>query len=205
MKFDEGAWRDIAGSRWKYLARMQPYVTVRAFVESYSPIEKTNYTTKTALTKLEPEFQLEVLTALVAKSEEMLSHSKTRSHSFNIYRMDRDEFAEMARQVPCEKSAELMMQWLTEKAEDHAKRVSRTKSLANSNQLPEQHLIALANSSDANLRKLVLPAIEKLPTPNRRVILKQLLSDRDPSVKKEAEDVQTMLDAIRNQTYPKRN
>ncbi len=203
-KFDEGAGRVIIGNRWKYLARMQPYVTVKAFVESYSPIEKTNYTTKTALTKLEPEFQLEVLTALVAKSNEMLSHSKTRSHSFNIYRMDRDEFAEMARRVPCEKSAELMMQWLSETAEDHAKRVSRTKSLANSNQLPDQHLIALANSNDAILRVLVLPAIEKFPTPNRRVILKQLLSDSEPSVKKEASAIQARLDAIRNKTYPMR-
>ncbi|MBL4886539.1 MAG: HEAT repeat domain-containing protein [Planctomycetaceae bacterium] len=195
---------EVMKKRWEYLVRMQPNASVEQFVESYQPEPRSRFSAD-ILTQLESELQLEVLSGLVLETERLINEINSDRSITSIRKAERDNYAEMARLVPCEKSAALMIQWLSEQADDRGRRVARIESLINSNRLPDQQLNAIADAEDAELRVLVLPGIEKLPTPTRQAILKKLLSDHDPAVQQQAVKVQEKLEAIRNSPHPSRD
>ncbi|MDA1051729.1 MAG: HEAT repeat domain-containing protein [Planctomycetota bacterium] len=198
------SWSQAPGARWKYLARLQPHGTVEPFVASYRKYCDERCP-KTELIQLEPNFQFEVLTALVVEANRLLAETEPNSSPHSIRQANRDEFAEMVRKIPCDKSAALLIEWLDEETDEHKNRIRRTRQLIEGNQLPAQQLSALADSDDPAVRSMVFSGIEQQATPQGRAILKQLLTDNDDTVRAQATDLHAKLEELRSQTLPKRD
>lgn len=199
---DESSGAEAPNVRWKYLARMQPNVEVKHFVASYRPYCDERCS-KQELAKLEPDLKFKVLTALVAEADRLLGELNPDARSYSIRQANRDDFADMARQVACQDSADLLIEWLAEQSSERENRLRQTERLAEADRLPDEHVVALAKS-DVSLRVLVLSAIEQRPTPLRRALLEQLLSDSDTLVRQQSQEVHARLEELRRQTLPRR-
>lgn len=192
------SWSQASTVRWKYLTRLQPYCQVQDFVASYTPYcdERCN---KTELLILEPHLQLEVLTALVKEADRLINEAKPESSAYYIRQANRDDFAQMARRVSCEESAELLVKWLTEETEEQEQRISRTEQFIEHGQIPDLQLARLAQASDVRLRSLALAGIEQHPTPARRETLKRLEGDEEAQIKAQAALARAAIEAMRDE------
>ena len=189
--------------RWSYLVRQQPYCDVDDFVASYRPYGDERCP-KQVLTQLDPEFQYEVLMALLHEADDLVSESKSGTSSHGIRDANRNDFAEMARMVPCEASAVMMMAWLSESPGDEARRVERIRRAGDASQLSDHHLQALADAGEPRFRELALASIQRQPTRERRAILRRLEEDNDPEVRDQAKVVRDHLESIRHSPLPRR-
>ncbi len=176
------AWSEASGVRWKYLVRMQPHCTADQFITAYRPYcdERCN---KDELRQLEPKLQFKVLSGLAQESKRLTDEAKSGTSSYQIRNANHQDFVNMMHQVPCEESAAALMAWM-----DGTKngRSNGAPPFPDANRLPIQQLRAVVKSESAALRRLVLPAVERRPTPDRRALLQTLSNDSDASLRSDA-------------------
>lgn len=177
--------------RWEYLRRLAPNAPVDLFVEAYVPYcdHRCN---KTPLTHLEPEFQFDVLTALIEKSDQLIAQVKKHSNPHGIRSANQEEFVSMRQQIDCQRSVDALMQWI-DSHEKPSETIYLLRHRIESDRFPLSHLRALANSSDPSVQELVLRSIEQKPTPLRRALLERLLDSNNESVREKSVELQAKL------------
>lgn len=176
-------------ARWDYLARMQPHCTPEMFAKVYRRFydeTRTAYGAGQVLKKLEPELHFQVLASVVEVAKELASHAKPGTSAHSVRQTNANELAQSLLAVPCDTAARKMVVWLKEDLKKQKNRMAYVNRLSQTASLSSHHLKRLIAADDPKIRRLVLPAIKILPTPEHRQILDTLLMDEDDSVSKEA-------------------
>ena len=188
--------------RWEYLQRLGEIADVDLFVAAYVPYcdHRCN---KTPLAKLEPEFQFNVLTALINESEVLIGQVKEHSGPHQIRGANHEDFVSLRMQTDCRQSVDVMLKWIADhERPDQA--IYQVKRLIDSDKLPFNHLKALVESADPRLQELVLGSVELRPSPERRKLLASLIKSDADSVRKKSEALQARLNRLSNQPFSPR-
>ena len=142
---------------------------------------------------------------MAAEAKRHVQEAKPNAHSYWLRKADADDFTRMTFQVPCDKSAHRLLNWLTEDSDERPQRIKQAVRMSETDRLSIHHVRLLAQAEDSELRRMVLAPIRARPTPEHRTVLHALVEDKDDGLRRDAQSLNAELEELRRRPLPARS